>query len=245
MDERNAHAAVRLCDRISPNQVREMFSLHARYFENTRLEAFLADFEKKHWCILITDRRDAIVGYSTIEVMPLTISARPVVILFSGDTLVDTDFRGTNMLLPAFVQFTQFLAREYPAYRRYWLLITKGYRTYRLLPVHFKEFHPTFRRATPSDIKRILDAICKEKFGNRYDPATGIVRSRREHDFLKAEHAAIPEGRDRNPDVRFFCEANPGYRDGDELACLTDIDAGNYIPACYSRYMAHRIPIEE
>ena len=37
----------------------------------------------------------------------------------------------------------------------------------------------------------------------------------------------IPTGRQTNPHIQFFEQKNPGYRLGDELVCLTEINYDN------------------
>jgi hypothetical protein len=40
--------------------------------------------------------------------------------------------------------------------------------------------------------------------------------------------AEVPAHRLRDPHVAFFLQRNPGYRQGDELACLADIAKENF-----------------
>jgi hypothetical protein len=246
MTERETIVSIRPADRFTDPQIEEMFALHARYFSNVTLERFRADFAEKQWCVIILDRQGRIAGYSTIELIFRETRTQPLLVLFSGDTLVAQESRNANALIPVFVQFTEYLAKKFPDHLRYWLLITKGYRTYRLLPGHLREFYPTYRCATPPDIRKLLETLCLEKFGKRYDAARSIVCSDAQHDFLRPEFAVVPPGRQQNPDVQFFLDTNPGYRTGDELACLARLDKSNIHPSVYRRYIQdQRAPIEE
>ena len=55
----------------------------------------------------------------------------------------------------------------------YWYLISKGYRTYRFLPVFFREFYPRHDVATPPVEAAVLYALGRRKFGDSYDGANG------------------------------------------------------------------------
>lgn len=237
MNSRATNTLILPCSRFTPAQIQEMFSLHGKYFTNISFDKFLTDFNEKQWCILIRNQQQEIVGYSTIQLITRTIAKIPVLVLFSGDTLVATEYRHFNALMPAFVKFCEYLERMYAACNRYWLLITKGYRTYRLIPVNYVTFYPNRHSETPWEIRQIIDVICKEKFGERYKADSGIIKSDSTHDFLKPEFAEIPAGRERNPDVQFFLSNNPGYLYGDELVCLTPISTGNLVRSSFRRYL--------
>jgi hypothetical protein len=240
MSDRETETVILPCSHFSMDQIKEMYSLHKQYFENVKIDRFISDFSHKQWCILIIDRKQMIVGYSTIELIFLTVGDRPVLVLFSGDTLVAKEYRSSSGLLSRFVQFSEYLERAWPDHARYWLLITKGYRTYRLLPANYKNFYPTYRAETPQYIQMLMDKICVGKFGDRYFSKNGILRSYNEHDFLRPEFADVPEGRKQNRDVLFFLNANPGYRYGDELVCLTPLEIANLLPASRRRYLKVR-----
>jgi hypothetical protein len=109
----------------------------------------------------------------------------------------------------------------------YWLLITSGFRTYRFLPVFWKEFWP--RHDSPA-LPAILIAMASERFGRRYDPAAGIVRLAAPQ-VLRNGLAEIPPSRLGNPHVQFFARVNPGHARGDELACLCPLTRANQTPA--------------
>ena len=119
----------------------------------------------------------------------------------------------------------------------YWLLLTSGFRTYRFLPVFFRDFYPRFDAATPPRQAALLDGLADERFGRRYDAAAGVVRFVRPQ-VLAPDLITLPEGRMPDPHIAFFLERNPGFVRGDELVCLTRIDEGNLTPA--GRRMARR-----
>ena len=101
----------------------------------------------------------------------------------------------------------------------YWLLLTSGFRTYRFLPVFWKDFFP---RYDADGDKALVDALAVERFGSRYDREHGIVRFERPQ-VLVPELLEVPSGRTIDEHVAFFLERNPGYTRGDELVCLTRV----------------------
>ena len=106
----------------------------------------------------------------------------------------------------------------------YWFLISSGWRTYRYLPLFFRDFYPR-----DASMKPLLDTIAFTKFGDAYDVRTGVIRLATPAPLR--EGVSDPEARMSNPHVRFFVEANPGHADGDELACLVRVGVDNLTPA--------------
>ena len=98
-----------------------------------------------------------------------------------------------------------------PAGELYWLLLTSGFRTYRFLSVFWRRFYPRFDAPTPPRAKRLLDALSRERLGDRYDATAGLVRFERPQ-VLRAALLDVPDSRQLDPDVRFFLERNPGLR---------------------------------
>lgn len=226
-------AAARLTGRFVPRTalgepVREaMFSLLGAHFEGTDRETFEADLLEKNWVILLEDERGTLRGFSTLLVYRSSL-ADDLTVVYSGDTIVERTFWGSPALLTTWLEAVRHLAPPVVG-RVYWLLLTSGYRTYRFLPVFFREFVPS---VTPSsaDETDLLAALAAERFGTRFDPASGIVRLVRPQ-VLVPELLDVPEGRREDPHVAFFVRRNPGYVRGDELACLTRIADDNLTPA--------------
>jgi hypothetical protein len=121
----------------------------------------------------------------------------------------------------------------FPEAELYWFLISKGYKTYRFLPVFFHEFYPRPEAAMPAWAKAIVDALGRFKYPTSYDPVTGVVQAGPATDRLRDGIADITLERLRDPAVRFFAARNPGFARGDELCCLAALTRANFTPAAY------------
>ena len=122
------------------------------------------------------------------------------------------------------------LCAAHPASELYWLLTSKGYKTYRFLPVFFHEFYPCFASQTPPFEKALLEGVASQRFGQRFDPATGILRAEAGAQRLRDGIAGIDASRLRDPHVAFFQNRNPGHARGDELVCLARFHGDNLKP---------------
>lgn len=203
-----------------------MLDLHVRHFAEVRREQFMLDLAEKDWVILLRTRDGALAGFSTQKLLSLAIGDRTVRFLFSGDTIVDRAHWNTPYLAGCFGHLMLRLMDAHGPDGLYWFLISKGFRTYRFLPVFFNRFWPAPDRATPPEMAAILDGIAFHKFGPAYDRRAGIIRPP-DGDRLAPDLADIPAARRRDPHIAFFLARNPGFAQGDELACLAPIHPGN------------------
>jgi hypothetical protein len=205
----------------------QMFALLQRYFHGVTRPGFGRDLAEKEWAILLRDRQcGEIMGFSTLMSFESEGAGATVRVLFSGDTIIHPDYWGETVLPRLWAQLVFRLAAEIPGKKTYWFLICSGYKTYRFLPVYFRDFYPSCRHPTPLAVKGLLDVVAMQKFPDEYEPATGIVRLSASTP-LKKGVAEVTPARHRDPHVAFFLGANPEYGTGDELACLTEISPDN------------------
>ena len=216
---------------LSPNDRREMLRLMDQHYENVSPEAFEADLLEKRWVIQVRDSDGLMQGFSTQMVLNAVVDGRPIKALFSGDTIVDRQHWGDRALTRAGGQLALSLVEEWPEAELYWFLISQGYKTYRFLPVFFREFYPRFDAATPESMQLVIDALARQKFGAQYDAVAGVVRTPTYK--LREGLADVTAERCEDPHVRFFVERNPGHVVGDELCCIARLSRENFTDAAY------------
>ncbi|MBN2534697.1 MAG: hypothetical protein JXB88_17565 [Spirochaetales bacterium] len=224
---------------VNTGELREMFLLKERYFTHTDYHVFEKDFLEKDWVIVLQKKDTSIFGFSTIQQIETKENGNDELYLFSGDTIVDMEFWQANMLIPAFGFFMLKCINDFPGRKIYWYLISKGFRTYRLLPVFFKKYYPSHKEDAPPEYRARLDYISIVKFNGNYNPVTGIISFPGQKDCLTKEMAEIPESKRRNSSVRFFLKKNPFYMRGDELACIAEVSRENLTPLA-NRVMENR-----
>jgi hypothetical protein len=207
-----------------------MYDLLSTYFAGTTRDRFEADLQEKESVVLLRGIRGRIEGFSTYMRIQIPVNGQDIVAFFSGDTIVDREHWGETILSRLWSQ-TVFAEADHIVAKRpdahvYWFLICSGYKTFRFLPVFFREFYPHPNAATPPDVRSILNALALRKFGPHYDPDSGIVRLPHATP-LRHGVAEVTEHRLRDPLVTFFAAMNPRHTEGDELACLTRICRSN------------------
>lgn len=222
-------AVIRPVTDLTESQVQEMLSLMQAYYLNVTPEQFVKDLKEKDFVILLFDE-GYIRGFSTWMLCDHDCEGRRVSVIFSGDTIVERSHWRSLALPLAWGRLMLSALAEHPGQELYWLLTSKGYKTYRFLPVFFREFYPSYAREAPPFEKALLCSLARRKFGSRFNPETGIIQAAEGAQCLHPGIADITEARRTDKHVAFFEKANPGHARGDELVCIARCHEDNLNP---------------
>ncbi|HVT89502.1 MAG TPA: hypothetical protein VHD56_11660 [Tepidisphaeraceae bacterium] len=206
-----------------------MFALLDAHFEGVTRDQFDRDLREKNWVVLIEEAKQ-LFGFSTILAYQATVAKERINVICSGDTIVSPAAWGSMAFPRTWIRSVYGLREAYPDGRLIWLLLTSGFRTYRLLPVFWSEFYPRAAAVTPPAWHRMLSDLASQRFGPQFCPERGIVRFENPQ-RLRPQFSVVPEGRRDDPDVEFFIQQNPGFVQGDELVCIADLSPENLTPA--------------
>ena len=214
---------------LRPDSITQMLLLMQAHYEGVSERQFLADLHAKQWAILLYEE-NRLCGFSTQVLFDFPHEGRLNRILFSGDTIIDKQHWGSLALPVAWGRLMLSLQNANPQTELYWLLTSKGYKTYRFLPVFFHKFYPCFSAPTSAFEKTLLEKVASHRFGARYDPVSGVLRAEPGAQRLRDGVAELDNGRLRDPHVAFFQRQNPGHAQGDELVCLARFHSDNLKP---------------
>jgi hypothetical protein len=212
---------------LAEPEIAAMWGLYSHYYSGTREALFRSDLSEKTDVILSRDHLGAVRGFSTIQISDVVFRGKKITVIFSGDTIIDHRYWAKNDFAFAWIRFAASVMGRAPEKPLYWLLIVKGHRTYRYLSVFSQRYYPGSRWETPASFKNLMDSLASERFGDAYDPESGLVCFKESHGHLKAEWAEVPESARTRPEVAFFLERNPGFAKGDELVCLCEVSEAN------------------
>ena len=211
-----------------------MFALMDCYYEGVDRAGFDADLAEKEWVIQVLDpQTQRLCGFSTQMLLRADVDGLPVWALFSGDTIIARDCWGDTALAHFWGRLALSLIGRLGRAELYWFLISKGYKTYRYLPLFFREFYPHYDAPTPPRAQAVLDTLARAKYPVAYDPSRGIIRAGAGRERLRPGVADLTVERLRDPHVCFFQARNPGHVQGDELCCLAPLTRENFTPAAY------------
>ena len=202
-----------------------MFELLAANYDCVSHERFRDDLSWKDEVISLRDLSGEIQGFTTLAFNPKNLSHPAGDILFSGDTIIDPAHWGSTELVYAFCRRAAEWRSEHGR-RLFWMLISKGHRTYLFLPLFAKRFFPHPERCE-LQLELLASAAAAELFGDAWNPHTGVLQFGESLGQLKPQLAQTSWQRRRSPMVKFFLEKNPGFASGDELVCMTELAEEN------------------
>lgn len=211
--------------KITTLDIFQMYSIYSQYYKATKWKIFLNDLSKKSGAFLIRRKEDKmIVGFSTITSYKLEVNNKSAVGIFSGDTIIDRRYWGTRTLQFAFYRYILTKKLLHPTKTVYWLLISKGFKTYLLLANNFYKFYPHPDNKY-QEMSGIVDNYCQQIFPEYYNADRRILDFGDNYQSLKEGVADIDEAMIKNnKKISFFEERNPDWRKGTELPCVGAID---------------------
>ncbi len=228
MSKREYQVAFRTIPELSLAELESISTLYLDYYDGSSREKVLADLESKSEILLLQHDYE-IVGFTTYQIYDTLFEGKLVKVIYSGDTVVHHEHWGQQSLGFAWVKRLGQFYKEFSDTPFYWFLIVKGHRTYRYLPAFAHSFYPHWE-IDRSDLGELLNTLAKEKFQDSYDEKLGIIHYHNSQGHLKSDYAFPTLREKEHKAVEFFLKKNPGYRDGDELACLCEIKEENFKP---------------
>jgi len=214
-----------------------MARLYLASYDGSSQALFLDDLAAKDEVLLVHSAGE-LIGFTTLRVFEHEWQGRRIRVIYSGDTVVERAHWGQQVLAFAWISRMGELKRELPDTPLMWLLLVKGHRTFRYLPVFGKSFYPHWS-VDRSDLKPLADALALEMFPDDYNAETGVVEFAESHGHLNPQIALpAPEELDREG-VRFFLQRNPGFQRGHELVCLCEVEEHNMKPLTLRLFRKH------
>lgn len=224
-------AAVRTPDSFSPEERARLFELMTQHFANVSPQAFAEDLDEKNWVITLADGTGRLQGFSTLVRRVVDVDGQQIAMFYSGDTVIDDRYWGSMSWLGVWIRQVIEVAEQTPELPAHWLLLTATHRTYRFLTGFYTEHWPRLDRETPPEVVRRIEAMARVKFPSEYDAATGVVRLRDaipvQPDRAATIEPGIVEKQATDPITEFFCRRNPGYLQGNFLACTAPLTREN------------------
>jgi hypothetical protein len=212
---------------IAAEDISQMYLLMRKYYDNMTEEQFIKDLKEKNDVILLRDPELRVRGFSTLLKQDIPANGGSVRAIFSGDTVVDREFWGQKVLGMAFLRYLFIEKCKNPFTPLYWMLMSKGYKTYLLMANNFRTHYPRYEKPMPGYIRNIVDGFYGSRYGLAYRPETGVIQSYMNGVHLREGIAPIePELIRKFPRVRFFTEQNPQWAKGHELACIAEMTLG-------------------
>jgi hypothetical protein len=211
---------------ISIGKMLEMHALFSQYYHNADLATFIQDMNAKKGVLILKNKTEnRIVGFSTYNEIELEHNGRRAIGVFSGDTIVEEAYWGNKKMHTTFAMKMLATKVKNPSAHVFWLLISKGYKTYLLMTNNFQRFYPCHNKRDV-ELEDLVDQYCNKLYPSYYNQEKRILDFGEGYHSLKNDAANIditPGMRASNDNIRFFDNKNPEWRRGTEMPCIGEI----------------------
>lgn len=226
---------------LEPRDRSQMLSLMLQYYDGVKPDTFFGDLAEKEHVMVLRDNCESgrIVGFSTLMRLRLNVGGVPVVAVFSGDTVVECQKRNNLGFVYEVTRYFVQTQSEFDGYKVAWLLITKGWRTYRIMPFLFRQFSPRYDQPTSLWHQQVIDAFGATRYPHEYDPSNGLIVFDGDSQRIRPGSSEDTCSIRRDSHVDYFLQRNPNYLRGNELVCVADIEDGNFTTA-FRKALCHR-----
>lgn len=210
---------------LSGNDIHKMYNIYQQYYSNTDFDIFKKDLLEKTGVFIIREPlKDRLVGFSTIMERDFIVDGKVAHGFFSGDTIIEEAYWGSRALQRAMFRYVVKLKIKHATKPIYWILISKGFKTYLLLANNYYTHYPNYQKEN-QHLEKYVDAYCQQFFGEYYDKASGLLNFGDNYQALKSDVAPITdEMRSKSNKIAYFEELNPTWESGTELPCIGRLD---------------------
>jgi len=217
-------------ERVSETELEQCFSLLQDSFEGVSKKSFFKDLSEKEKIILLEDD-SRVVGFSTIMSFPLQISSGTIEIVFSGDTAVDPAARNSREIGRCLAEYL-FLAMSRSLHPVWYVLISKGWRTYRAMWFLFKQAYPqSDEDVLLHEYQGIVRAFRNHKYPDRQLYNDSVLVGQNDAQCIRSGSDDLTVRAGESGEI--FTTLNPGYATGDELVCIAHVCKSNMTPSFF------------
>ncbi|NHB57061.1 hypothetical protein G9F32_03305 [Acinetobacter sp. 194] len=209
---------------LSKLDIQCMYAIFEQYYLNTSLELFESDLSEKTGVFIVRDpKSDKLVGFSTITERDFIADGKVHHAFFSGDTIIEEAYWGSRALQRAMYRYVILYKLRYPTKPVYWMLISKGFKTYLLLANNYYTYYPHYGNKHQF-LQEYVEAYCQQYYAKYYDKESGLLNFGDDYQALRPDVAPITEEmRLQNSKIEFFEKCNPTWVKGTELPCIGEI----------------------
>jgi len=219
---------------IPDETIREMHSLFIDYYEHADYETFKQDLSAKTGSFLWRERATGrLIAFANIKILALPYKKRKAHVFFCGDTVCHRNYWQRNaagnspMAGTVFAFLIRFFLRH--PFSTYWFMLSMSFRTYLVIANNLVHHYPHYKRtdAKVRKLGEICHMVAGHMFGDKFDPATGLVDfgRRDRNQTIKSDVAPVTrEMLEKYPKISFYESFNPDNRKGVEMACLGAVD---------------------
>ncbi len=214
-------------------KVKDLTAAHWQRIED-KAKAVLGDttglrqsIEERERVAIYWDAADDLVGLITLDLRHETFRGREVVAIYTGNTWIHPNHRGTNIVQRMGARcYVESLVR-WPRARKFWFFGSNSYKSYLVMARNLRDFWPVRHKPTPSWETDYIRHLARAIYHADVEPERLVYEPDGARSFSEDE-TRVPDKLAADPDVKFFVDRNPNYPRGAKLMCLAPLTWSNW-----------------
>ncbi|MCO6487779.1 MAG: hypothetical protein J5I98_05135 [Phaeodactylibacter sp.] len=203
----------------------EMWAVYRNYYHYTR-DSFMARIAGNNYYSFYT-LNGKIIGFTGLRISRAVIDSKKHLFIYFGQTVIDKAHRGKSLIPVTGARLYLMFWREILSSRTFFWADALTYKAYLVFAKSLEEFYPTYQQKNPQHIQKVIDYIGQEHYGKDYNFGLGTVS--KDQVLVNDPCASIPLKYRKDPDIRFYVQANPGYTRGQGLITLAPLSGTNFM----------------
>lgn len=213
---------------LSPEQVNRIIEIAGTAFAGEYEKSIRKDFAHNIE-ILLLKSGDRIIGFNSFRFIETELNGNKLYGAYIIDLAIErNNTRAIHAILSSMVKLF-FNEQEKCGSRFFLFMPIASYHMYRCLSNLFLRYYPNPKYETPAFEKQVMDTFASQLFGNRYDPASCLVKHPTDQYAVRSDIETFTEKELKIPDIAFYKKLNPcSLEGGTELVCLAESCRSNY-----------------
>lgn len=221
---------------LSETTKAEMWEVYRPYYHYEQ-EHFMQRIQTNNYYSFYTVA-DKIIGFTGLRINRTTIGGRRQLLIYFGQTVIHEKYRGKSLIPITAAKLCMMFWKEMMVSEVYFWADTLTYKAYLVFAKSAPEIYPSWKKATPPEIKLIMDHLGRTHYGPAYSPASGTIS--KEKVLVNDTTLTIPAKYQRDQDIHFYTLANPNYTQGHGLLTMVRMNGKNLRRVLY-RYLQKMI----
>ena len=210
----------------------EMWRIYHSHYNYTK-ESFMSRIHKNNYYAFYIHKGE-LVGFTGLRIEQTKLQSKKITLIYFGQTIVLSAFRGKGLLQLTGAKIVLKFFYAFLTSRVYYWCDALNYKPYMVFAKNFNNCYPSRKGTTPEKVNRILQYIGNKYYGDSFCQATGTVKKSTQ--LVNDWGTQLQESDLRNPDVRFYAEANPAYVQGHGLITIGFVTPQDFI-AVIKKYL--------
>lgn len=212
-------------NKISTETKEEMWQIYRKFYAYKK-DYFMNRIEKNTDFVFYC-QNNQILGFTGLKINRIKVEGKKRLLIYFGQTILSKEIRGKSLFPLTGVKLITKYFKEIIFNKAYFWADSLSYKSYLIFAKTLNECYPSRKFETPSDINDLVQFIGGTHYKDSFCAKTGTVL--KPVNYVTDPSAFLSYKDLKDPDIKFFVEANSKYKEGHGLITIGPINQKNVL----------------